>query len=339
MNIFGSYLKKLRAQAGLSQDKLAEKMGVSKNTIQNWESGKTNIKIKNITKLSRILNVPESEITAELSRSNDSQENNNWPDFLFDDDNGQVNSVISSLHLNHEQQELFGLLYIYHAEYLEEEKYSHSTLENDLKLIPYQFIDKVGSINFLNISDKLQYVLSYVKSDFLIKVLKKDPDKEFDICRLSKDDICDFIDNGLKLFCDMGDWDDDDLLETAIYFNYNMEKAKKILPICCFAIIVETPLHLIMFRKNFLNTVIVVEELGAETKTKMSMKRSHLKTALKNMKKTVIQTILLQNYLILLKSLKKKTKMELQNIILKLLIKGVNCWNGSKKRSNRNEKT
>ena len=230
MNIFGSYLKKLRAQAGLSQDKLAEKMEVSKNTIQNWESGKTNIKIKNIAKLSRILNVPESEITAELSRSNDSHENNNWPEFLFDDDNGQVNSVISSLHLNHEQQELFGLLYIYHAEYLEEENYSHSTLENDLKLIPYQFIDKVGSINFLNISDKLQYVLSYVKSDFLIKVLKKDPDKEFDICRLSKDDICDFIDNGLKLFCDMGDWDDDDLLETAIYFNYNMEKAKKILP-------------------------------------------------------------------------------------------------------------
>ena len=230
MNIFGSYLKKLRAQAGLSQDKLAEKMRVSKNTIQNWESGKTNIKIKNIAKLSRILNVPESEITAELSRSNDSQENNNWPEFLFDDDNGQVNSVISSLHLNHEQQELFGLLYIYHAEYLEEENYSHSTLENDLKLIPYQFIDKVGSINFLNISDKLQYVLSYVKSDFLIKVLKKDTDKEFDICRLSKDDICDFIDNGLKPFHDMGDWEDIDLYDTAIYFEYNMEKAKKILP-------------------------------------------------------------------------------------------------------------
>jgi len=233
MNTFSSYLKSKRLQAGLSQEKLAEKMEVSKNTIQNWEAGKTGLKSKNIVRLSRILNVPESEITTEFNRSLNVLDEINWPDFLYAEEDNNTNNIISSLHLNNLEQELFGLLYIYHAEYLENDTYSYSTLEEDLKLIPYQFIDKVGSINFLNISDKLQHVLSYVKSDFLIKILKYNPDKEFDVCRLSKDDICDFIDNGVKEYSEMEDdnWDGKEpLINSAIFLNYNMEKAKKVLP-------------------------------------------------------------------------------------------------------------
>ena len=232
MNTFGSYLKSKRMNAGLSQDKLAVKMDVSKNTIQNWESGKTGLKPQNIVKLSRILNVPESEITSEINRNLNVLGKINWPDFLFDDEDDKTNSVIYSLHLNQLQQELFGLLYIYHAEYLEKEVYTYPTLVDDLKLIPYQFIDKVGSINFLNISEKLQHVLAYVKSDFLIKILKYNPDKEFDLCRLSKDDICDFIDNGFKAYDDFEDEDCDKepLINTAIFIDYNMAKAKIVLP-------------------------------------------------------------------------------------------------------------
>lgn len=39
MSSFGNFVKKLRNEAGLSQEKLADKMDVSVNTIQNWESG------------------------------------------------------------------------------------------------------------------------------------------------------------------------------------------------------------------------------------------------------------------------------------------------------------
>lgn len=208
-------------------------MEVSKNTIQNWESGKTGLKPKNIVRLSRILNVSENEIANEYRRSLDVLEENNWPDFLYDDEDSNTNNIISSLHLNKLEQELFGLLYIYHAKYLENESYTYATLEEDLKLIPYQFIEKVGSINVLNISDKLQHVLSYVKSDYLVKILKFNPDKEFDVCRLSKDDICDFIDNGVKEYSEMEDdnWDGKEpLINSAIFLNYNMEKAKKVLP-------------------------------------------------------------------------------------------------------------
>ena len=43
MSSFGNFVKKLRNEAGLSQEKLADKMDVSVNTIQNWESGNTRI--------------------------------------------------------------------------------------------------------------------------------------------------------------------------------------------------------------------------------------------------------------------------------------------------------
>ena len=36
---FGSELKKLRAQKGLSQEELAEKLVVSRQTISKWENG------------------------------------------------------------------------------------------------------------------------------------------------------------------------------------------------------------------------------------------------------------------------------------------------------------
>lgn len=35
----GDYLKKLRADNGLSQEKLAEKLGVSRQSISKWEQG------------------------------------------------------------------------------------------------------------------------------------------------------------------------------------------------------------------------------------------------------------------------------------------------------------
>ncbi len=225
MNTFGSYLKNKRILAGLTQESLAAKLSVSSHTVQNWESGKSTPKRKCIKSLAKYLNIPEADVNAEITRSLP-EEPNNWPEFLFDK---RTNEIVSSIHLNLMEQDLFGLLYIYDSEYLSEDYFSNSTLENDLKKIPFEFINSVGSIQFMIISEKLQHVLKYVKTDFLLKTLKLNPEKEFDLCRLTKDQICDFIDNGYKSFTDYGDVDDYELSEIALNFDINMTETRKIM--------------------------------------------------------------------------------------------------------------
>lgn len=47
-------IKNLRRQANLTQDQLAERMGLSRNAIAQWESGKTSPTITNLDRLSKI---------------------------------------------------------------------------------------------------------------------------------------------------------------------------------------------------------------------------------------------------------------------------------------------
>ncbi len=227
MNIFGSYLKSKRKLAGLTQESLATKLSVTKNTVQNWESGKAMPKLEVIKLLAKHLNIPEADILAEIIRALP-EEPNNWPDFLFDK---ETNEIVSSLHLNLKEQDLFGLLYIYDSEYLSEDNFTTSTFKDDLKKIPFEFINSVGSIQFMIISEKLQQVLKYIKTDFLLKILKLNPEKEFDLCRLTKEQICDFIDNGYKTYDrDFTDWDDQAILdEIALNININITETHKVL--------------------------------------------------------------------------------------------------------------
>ncbi len=88
--------------------------------------------------------------------------------------------------------------YIYDADYLKKECIDFDTLDEDLKKIPYGFIEKVGSIRFMNQVEGLHRVIKYVRTDFLLKILKQNPEVEFDIKRLFKDQICEFIDSGWK---------------------------------------------------------------------------------------------------------------------------------------------
>lgn len=232
MSSFGNLLKRLRNEAGLSQAQLAERMDVSTNTIQNWEKGIYKVDHDNYPKLADILNIPIDVLVKEYCREQGEKRMNNWPSFLFDK---EINDVIDTLHLNMNQQELFGLLYIYNAEYLQKDSIDYNTIYDDINRIPYQFIGKIGSIQFMNIVDGLQKVIKHVQSDFLLKVLKANPEYEFDIRRLPKNLICDFIDYGHKeinIFEEgniegSDDYEGDD----AISFNIRMNKAKIFLPI------------------------------------------------------------------------------------------------------------
>lgn len=58
----GDRVKELREKAGLTQEELAEKMGVQRNTVWRWENKKANLRADNIQRLSTVLNIDASEI-------------------------------------------------------------------------------------------------------------------------------------------------------------------------------------------------------------------------------------------------------------------------------------
>lgn len=242
MKTFASYIKKLRVGKGLTQEALAESLQVSKVTVQNWEKGK-GIRRDRLKELSILFNVPIGELKDAMDADINDEGTDNWPDFLFEyqreDDEGNIikeasnsnNHIVSTLHLNLEQQELFGILSIYGAEYLQKDNvdiYDRQDFENCLKIVPFDYINKVGSIQFMNICDGLYKVLRYVKPDFLLKILKMDPDWQFNLKKLSKDLICEFIDYGHKSFDTELEWEES---EETPYFSISMHKARAILPL------------------------------------------------------------------------------------------------------------
>lgn len=69
MNI-GDKIMYLRRKADLTQEKLADKIGVSTKTLQHWEAGKYTPKTESIYNIAQALNIPISELlddTAEQS--------------------------------------------------------------------------------------------------------------------------------------------------------------------------------------------------------------------------------------------------------------------------------
>lgn len=229
-DIFGvmnmsTFIKKCREEAGLTQAQLADKMGVSVVAVQNWEKGKTKINMDRYYDLSEIFNVPVDDLIKEMLIEEDKSRPNNWPSFLFDDD---TNAIIDTLHLNLAQQDLFGLMYIYGSKYLKDTEIDKDTFDKDLKRIPYGFIDRVGSIRFMNQAEGLHKVIKYVKSDFLMKVLKQNPESEFDIRKLSKNLICEFIDEGHKPLYNI---EDDMETYEGLKFWINIGRAKILLPV------------------------------------------------------------------------------------------------------------
>ena len=59
---FGKYLFRLRKAAGLSQEELAERIGVHLNTISQWENGVYIPKTPKLKKLAEAFNVTEADL-------------------------------------------------------------------------------------------------------------------------------------------------------------------------------------------------------------------------------------------------------------------------------------
>ena len=59
---FGNKIMKLRKQQGMSQEELAEKLGVARQTISKWELGETSPDLKQSKELSKIFKVSLDEL-------------------------------------------------------------------------------------------------------------------------------------------------------------------------------------------------------------------------------------------------------------------------------------
>ncbi len=225
MNTFGDYISRLRKYSRMTQEQLAEKMEVSKTTIQNWESGRTKVKTAHLKRLAYLFNVSETSLKSELNRDNDSMRVGHFPFFLIEDDEELI-GIIKSLHLNLNQQELFGFICLYNPEIPNNYDAWEAVFDESLTKIPYDFICRVGSIQYMNLADGLRNLLKYVKPGFLLKVLKLYPDELFDVTRLSKDLVIEFLDSGHVPYNDR-DFDS----ECGFDFDIDMKKASIVLPI------------------------------------------------------------------------------------------------------------
>ncbi|MBO7668463.1 MAG: helix-turn-helix domain-containing protein, partial [Firmicutes bacterium] len=61
---FAERLKELRAAAGLSQEKLAERLGVSRQVITKWETGRGTPDMENLIALAGVFSVSLDELIA-----------------------------------------------------------------------------------------------------------------------------------------------------------------------------------------------------------------------------------------------------------------------------------
>ena len=78
-----SQMKKYRTEAGLSQDALAEKIFVSRQTISNWETGKNYPDINSLLRMSEVFGVSvdtllkgDVEVIKEMVNQDDQREFN-----------------------------------------------------------------------------------------------------------------------------------------------------------------------------------------------------------------------------------------------------------------------
>lgn len=67
----GQRLRELREAAGLSQSKLAELTGVTRNAVSQWEAGETQPSSRRLAKLSKALRVPIDEIMTSPAQMRD----------------------------------------------------------------------------------------------------------------------------------------------------------------------------------------------------------------------------------------------------------------------------
>lgn len=68
---FNESLSKYRKAAGISQEKLADMLGVSRQAVSKWETGETQPEMANLMAICRILNITPNELLGYDSKGNE----------------------------------------------------------------------------------------------------------------------------------------------------------------------------------------------------------------------------------------------------------------------------
>ena len=66
--MFSQNLQKLRASKNISQEQLADKIGVSRQSVSAWESGKSSPELEKLVAISNLFNVSLDELTGNKGR-------------------------------------------------------------------------------------------------------------------------------------------------------------------------------------------------------------------------------------------------------------------------------
>lgn len=74
----GENLQKLRKASGLSQDEVARKLYLSRQSVSKWENGQAEPGVENLKKLSRLYGVTIDELVGNTPEAGDSEEDR-WP--------------------------------------------------------------------------------------------------------------------------------------------------------------------------------------------------------------------------------------------------------------------
>jgi transcriptional regulator with XRE-family HTH domain len=90
MNDIGKKLKKLREARGLTQENLADDLGMAQPSYQRLEKNSENIKVSTLIQIANILKTSVSEILGEQIKNINIVENNN------DNSNAYFDSVVNA---------------------------------------------------------------------------------------------------------------------------------------------------------------------------------------------------------------------------------------------------
>lgn len=186
---FYSYLKAARERCGITQSELADKIGVSPQTIQNWE--KNTLPDKNYWKViieqlkltkEEFINYYTDDILPYDNMSNEQS----FPYFLFPDD---LIDEIKNIRLTADEQELLGLEELYSISHDMYGDYKFKITESEnLPILPYEYVRRVGAFRVMSLNDSLNNKIDGWR-DFVIKQIKKAPEIPFDILKCSADQL------------------------------------------------------------------------------------------------------------------------------------------------------
>lgn len=166
----GEFLRQSRIEAGLTQEGMADKVGVSTTSVQNWEKN-TFPDPQYWPLISKALSVKVTDIATRMAetvappKEEKSRKTCSFPEFLFPEE-----SRIKALRFTDEEMELLGLELVYSGG-----NYGALSCNADLPSLPYEYIRLKGPWNVLSIHEEITHKLSREYVSMVADWAKKTP--------------------------------------------------------------------------------------------------------------------------------------------------------------------